>query len=105
MNRTQKLALLTQALQGKTANLYTFRQASFQRVFLFLVDETPNNWFGNPEANDTPVKVTYHLQDGTEVSEYLTYAQMREKAKGAVLCILPNNHRRRKPAMNSENQA
>lgn len=100
MNRSQKLALLTQALQGNTSKLDAFKRVSRQRVFLFLVDETPKDWFGNPEASNTPVKAAYRLQDGTEVTDYLTYAQMGEKAKGAVLCILPDNGRRKRPTDN-----
>lgn len=97
MNRNEKIALLTQVLQGKTERLHTFKQEQRQTLFVFIVDEVPKDWFGSPETNDTPVKTKYQLKDKTYKTEYLTHAQMREKAKGGVLLIIPNNHRRRLP--------
>jgi hypothetical protein len=94
MKRADKIALLTQALAGKVAKLHELKQAQPQKVFLFVVDDYPKDWFGNLKSDDTPVKVTRHLQNGTEVIEYLTYAQMLTKSKGAILTLIPDNHRR-----------
>ncbi|GAB4007153.1 hypothetical protein GCM10028808_10490 [Spirosoma migulaei] len=97
MKRAEKIAALTHALQGNVAKLNSLKRDQLQKVFLFIVDEVPKGWFGSPDTNDTPVKATYNLKNGTRVTEYLTYAQMKTMAKGAVLTILPDNHRRSKP--------
>lgn len=99
MKKAEKIALLTQALQGKVERLHMFKQEQRQTRFVFIVDEVPKGWFGSPEAYDTPVKTTYQLKDKTHRTEYLTYAQMREKAKGGVLLIIPDNHRRKLPTL------
>lgn len=97
MKRAEKIVLLNQVLQGNVANMHMAKQAQRQKVFVFTVDEVPKGWFGSPETNDTPIKTTYQLKDKTYKTEYLTHAQMRAKAKGGVLLIMPSNHRRRLP--------
>ncbi|GAB2560734.1 hypothetical protein [Spirosoma areae] len=104
MKRAEKIALLTQALQGNIAELYGMKQAQRQKVFLFVVDEHPKGWFGH-DTDDTPVKATYRLQNGPEITEYLTHAQMQTIAKGAVLTVLPDNHRRRRLTIDKFDQA
>ncbi|GAB4035023.1 hypothetical protein [Spirosoma gilvum] len=90
MNRTQKIAVLTQALQGDLTKLQALKQEQNEAPIVFLVDGAPKGWFGNPD-DERPVKTLYQLGD-KDIFEYLTQAQMREKASG-VIAILPNNQR------------
>lgn len=99
MKRAEKIALLNQVLQGNVANINVVKQAQRQKVFVFTVDEVPKGWFSSPETDDTPIKTTYQLKHQTYKTEYLTHTQMREKAKGGVLLIIPNNHRRKLPKL------
>lgn len=90
MNRTDKIALLTQVLEGRGGRLHALKSTR-HGVDLVVADPMPRP--GSTEK----VRVTYTLATGARVVAFLTYAEIEALAPKV---LLPDN-RRDQPADSS----